>query len=222
MNRVTISSFTLLAVLCCGSSIRGQCSTAVSTKAAGAYASTPLSDPQPPSSPAPVRDTERPDRLWLYLDSAGIRIATNSDQAEQLRKSRLPNVALVVACRELHVTGIQANGKSGVRVVCHQADFGIVRGLKGPDHRLNGRAQVLQYDSDAGIRLCDAELTVDRYGDKAPDRITAKEISVDLDDLGVTLRGVRTEEPQAKEPTQPEDESPPTATVPPKLSLPAP
>ena len=215
MNRVTISTFTLLAVLCFGSSIRGQHVATISTKAAEAHASTPLTNPQPPSLPAPVGDAERPDRLWLCLDSAGIRIATNSDEVEQLRKSRLANGAVVVACRELSVTGIEAGGKSAVEVVCHRADFGIVRGLKGPDHRLNGRAEVLKYNSESGIRLCGAELTIDRHGDGSPDRITANEISIDLNDLGVTLRGVRIAEPIATKGVESEEHVPAEPYAPP-------
>jgi hypothetical protein len=149
-------------------------------------------------------------------------MATTEDQAEQLR-GEIPKGSVGVVCQSVQATQTFKNGRPVLRIVCHRVWFCT-------HHGLEGRADVLQYDSDAAIRLTGAELIVDRYRNNPPvrisakeiitdlndlvarlsgvcieglkARISAKEIVIDLNDLGARLSGVCTEEPKAKEAAQ--------------------
>jgi len=173
MYGLTFRTLALLTVVCCGSSLRGQ-------------AQTPL---PPPAND----DPQSPGAVTLELGPQGVRVTTNEDQAEQLR-DQISKGSVGVVSRELHLTPAVENGKPVIRIVCRRAVFCT-------HHGLEGRADVLQFDGDATLRLLDAELIVDRYRDDPPDRISAKEIILDLDDLGMRLNGVCTQEPAAKEPS---------------------
>ncbi len=169
MNRTTFPTLALLTVLCCGSAIRGQAQTTL--------------------PPPPKKDPQSAGAVTLDLGPDGIRVAITEDQAEQLR-GKITKGSVGVVCQDVQMTQAFKNGKPVLRIVCHRAVFCT-------HHGLEGRADVLQYDSDAAIRLIGAELIVDRYRDDPPDRISAKEIIIDLNDLVARLSGVCIEVPKA-------------------------
>ena len=175
MNRTTFPSLALLTVLCCGSAIPVRAQTTLPPPA--------LHGPQSASS------------VTLQLGLEGVRVAMTEDQAEQLRE-KIPKGSVLVVCHEVQVMPVLKNGEPVLRIVCRRAVFGT-------HHGLEGRADLLQFDSDDAIRLVGAELIVDRYhDDHPPDKISAREITVELKDLRITLDGVCTLQPGAKKTPQ--------------------